>query len=217
MKRKIVRFMLSFIFLFSATMMLSATSGHCSPKKAKINIKKLSLTKTEDYTLRVYNMKKGQTVVFTSDDEDIVSVQQKNSRSKTATVTAHNTGTAVIRASIFNRKGRLLRNLKTMVKVTPFGISIKFTQKKVNLKVYDTRKLSFIVKPNTSQETPIFESSDTDIVTVNSKGVVTALAPGEAYITATLLSSGQRVRCRIIVEEPDDTIQKKQDTYGQDS
>nr|MBP3597842.1 Ig-like domain-containing protein [Eubacterium sp.] len=212
MKRKFYLLMLSFIFAFSFSMLLQASTGSCAPKKAKINVKKLTLAKTEDYTLRVYNMKKNQTVKFVTEDDDIVLIQQKNSRSKTATITASNTGTAVIRANVYNKKGRLVRSLKTTIKVTPFAISIKFTQKKVNLKVAGTRKLSIIIKPNTSQEAPIFESSDTDIVTVNSKGVITAVSSGEAYITATLLSSGQRVRCRVIVDEPDDKDKKEQDT-----
>ncbi len=211
MKRKILLFMLSFVLLFSTTMLLQANTGSCAPKKAKINVKKLTLTKTEDYTLRVYNMKKNQTVKFVTEDDDIISLYQKNSRSKTATVTASNTGTAVIRANVYNKKGRLVRSLKTTIKVTPFAISIKFAQKKVKLKVANTRKLSVIIKPSTSQETPIFESSDTDIVTVNSRGVITAISGGEAYITATLLSNGQRVRCRIIVEAPSDDDEKEQD------
>lgn len=196
---------LSLTLSFCCVWMLQTSVGECAAKSAKINIKKLNLAKTEEYTLRIYNMRAGQTVIFTSDNENIVSIEQKSPRIKSAVITAQNTGTTVIRASIFNRKGRLTRNLKTTVKVTPLGISIKFTHKKVNLKVFDTRKLTCIVKPNTSQEAPLFESSNTDIVMINSKGIVTALAPGEAYITATLLSSGQRVRCRIIVDKPDNT------------
>lgn len=204
-------FIISLALLFCSAFMLPASTGQCAAKPAKINVKKLNLTKNEEYTLRIYNMRPGQTVSFTSDNEEIVSVKQKNPRIKSAAITAQNTGTAVVRADIYNRKGRLIRSLKTTVKVTPYGISIKFTQKKVNLKVSDIRKLSFIIKPNTSQELPLFESSNTDIVMINSKGVVTALASGEAYITATLLSSGQRVRCRIIVDKSDDILQKKQD------
>lgn len=209
--KRIKLFILLLVLSSGCVFILQTSVGQCATKPAKINIKKLNLAKTEEYTLRIYNMRAGQTVFFSSDNTDIVSIEQKSPRIKSAVITAQNTGTTVIRASIFNRKGRLIRNLKTTVKVTPFGISIKFTQKKVNLKVSDTRKLTFIVKPNTSQEIPLFESSNTDVVMINSKGIVTAIAPGEAYITATLLSSGQWVRCRIIVDKPDDNNHKKQE------
>ena len=204
MKRKIIVCILSLICIMSAAVMLRPTTGNCAPKRIKQNVKKLTLTKGELYTLRVYNTKKRQTVSFVSDDNTIVAVNTKGTRTKTATLTAVNTGSTVVRANIYSKTGRLVKTLKTTVKVTPYAVSIKFTQKVVRLNPSDTMKLSVIIKPNTSQETPIFESSSLDVASVNSKGVVTAIAPGQTYITATLLSSGQKVTCRVIVEDNED-------------
>lgn len=205
MKRKLFFIMITFIFIFSTAILIQPDTANCASKKTKMNVKKLTLTKNDSYTLRIYNMKKKQTVKFVSDDDDIVSVSEKTSKPKSADITAMNVGSTFVRANIYSKKGKLVRSLKVSVKVTPLAISIKFTQKKVNLNVFDTIKLSVIIKPSTSQELPLFESSNPDVVTVNSKGIITALAPGEAVITATLLSSGQKAECQIEVPSPEET------------
>lgn len=203
MKRHIVYFIFSLFFLCTITVLAQSGSASCAPKKPKINVRKLTLTKGNDYTLRVYNLKKKQSVRFTSDDKTIVSLAEKsgeqNTRAKSAVITATGIGSTTIRASVYSSKGKVVRTLKTRVHVTPYAVSIKFTEKKVKLEVSQTMKLSVIIKPNTSQELPVFSTSNADIVTVNSKGLLTAAAPGEAVITATLLSSGQKVQCRVQV------------------
>lgn len=204
MKKKYLIVIFSFIFIFSTSLLIQASTVSCAVKKPKMNIKKLTLIKNDDYTLRVYNMKKKQSVKFVSDNETVVSVSVKSSKSRNASIIATGVGSTIVRANIYSKKGNLLRTLKTNVKVTPFAISIKFTQKKVKLNLSDTAKLFVIIKPNTSQETPIFKSSNTDVVTVNSKGVVTALTSGEAVITATLLSSGQKADCTVVVLPAED-------------
>lgn len=209
MKSKFLAVLLAFIFCISVT--AQASEADCASKRTKINVKKLTLTKNENYTLRVYNMKKNQTVKFVSDNEAIVMINEKRNSSKgsdkSAEITAVNVGSTFVRANIYSKKRKLVRSLKTKVKVTPYAISIKFTQKKVNLDVSDIAKLSVIIKPGTSQETPLFSTSDPDVVTVNSKGIITAVSPGEAVITATLLSNGQEASCTVYVlpqEEPSD-------------
>lgn len=208
MKHKFLFALLAFVLC--AAIVIPANGADSASKKTKLNVKKLTLTKNESYTLRVYNMKKNQTVKFVSDNETIVMVNEKRNTlkrsDKSADITAVNVGSTFVRANIYSKKGKLVRTLKTNVKVTPYAISIKFTQKKVNLDVSDTVKLSVIIKPSTSQELPLFSTSNPDVVTVNSKGVITAVSPGEAVITATLLSNGQAATCTVCVlpeeEEP---------------
>lgn len=202
MKRKMFFVLLFLIFVFSGAVLTQSATGSCAPKKIKLNVKKLTLSKGSSYTLRTYNMKKKQSVRFVSDNEEIVSISQK-SRSKNAEIHAIGTGSTVVRANIYSVKGKLMRTLKTKVQVTPLAISIKFTHRKVKLNVDDTMKLSVIIKPSTSQEIPLYETSDPDVVMVNSKGVITAVAPGEAVIKATLISSRQKVECRVIVLDED--------------
>ena len=203
MKRKMFFVLLFFIFVFSGAVLTQSATGSCAPKKVKLNVKKLTLSKGSSYTLRTYNMKKKQSVRFVSDNEEIVSISPQKSRSKNAEIHAIGTGSTVVRANIYSAKGKLMRTLKTKVQVTPLAISIKFTHRKVKLNVDDTMKLSVIIKPSTSQEIPLYETSDPDVVMVNSKGVITAVAPGEAVIKATLISSRHKVECRVIVLDED--------------
>ena len=186
MKRKMFFIILFFTFILSSAVLTQSATGSCAPKKVKLNVKKLTLAKGSTYTLRTYNMKRKQTVRFVSDNEAVVSVTPQKPRSKSAEI---------------NAKGKLTRTLKTKIQVTPFAISIKFTHRKVKLNVDESMKLSVIIKPSTSQEIPLYETSDPDVVTINSKGVITAVAPGEAIVKATLLSSGQKVVCKVIVHD----------------
>ena len=153
-------------------------------KYIRMNVKSLTLSKNRMYKLRLYNTKKRQTIVFSSGNETVATVSSNTTQPKLAVVTAVNPGNTYIRATISNSRGRVVRTLKVKVKVTPYAV----------------------IKPNISQEIPLYESSDTDVATVNSRGIVTAVAAGEAVITATLLSSGQSAACTVVVKpEPVET------------
>lgn len=174
-------------------------------KYIRMNVKSVTLSKNGMYKLRLYNTKKRQTIVFSSDNESIATVTS-TTQPKLAVVTAVNPGNTYIRATISNSRGRVVRTLKVKVKVTPYAVSVKFGQKKIYLTENKNTKLNTIIKPNISQEIPLYESSDTDVATVNSRGIVTAVAAGEAVITATLLSSGQSAACTVVVKpEPVET------------
>lgn len=175
-------------------------------KYIRMNVKSVTLSKNGMYKLRLYNTKKRQTIVFSSDNESIATVTS-TTQPKLAVVTAVNPGNIYVRATISNSRGRVVRTLKVKVKVTPYAVSVKFGKKKIYLNETKNTKLNTIIKPNISQEIPLYESSDTDVATVNSRGIVTAVAAGEAVITATLLSSGQSASCTVVVKpEPVETV-----------
>ncbi len=175
-------------------------------KYIRMNVKSVTLSKNGMYKLRLYNTKKRQTIVFSSDNESIATVTS-TTQPKLAVVTAVNPGNTYVRATISNSRGRVVRTLKVKVKVTPYAVSVKFGKKKIYLNGTKNTKLNTIIKPNISQEIPLYESSDTDVATVNSRGIVTAVAAGEAVITATLLSSGQSASCTVVVKpEPVETV-----------
>ena len=175
-------------------------------KYIRMNVKSVTLSKNGMYKLRLYNTKKRQTIVFSSDNESISTVTS-TTQPKLAVVTAVNPGNTYVRATISNSRGRVVRTLKVKVKVTPYAVSVKFGKKKIYLNETKNTKLNTIIKPNISQEIPLYESSDTDVATVNSRGIVTAVAAGEAVITATLLSSGQSASCTVVVKpEPVETV-----------
>lgn len=168
-------------------------------KYIRMNVKSVTLSKNGMCKLRLYNTKKRQTIVFSSDNESIATVTS-TTQPKLAVVTAVNPGNTYVRATISNSRGRVVRTLKVKVKVTPYAVSVKFGKKKIYLNETKNTKLNTIIKPNISQEIPLYESSDTDVATVNSRGIVTAVAAGEAVITATLLSSGQSASCTVVVK-----------------
>ena len=170
-------------------------------KYIRMNVKSVTLSRGSEYKLRLYNTKKRQTIVFSSDNENVATVASTTALPKQAVVTAVNPGNTTIRATISN-KSKVVRTLKVKVKVTPYAVSIKFGQKKISLAENKNMKLNTIIKPNVSQEIPLYESSDTDIVTVNSRGVITGIKAGEATVTATLLSTGQSASCTILVTAP---------------
>lgn len=175
-------------------------------KYIRMNVKSVTLSKNGMYKLRLYNTKKRQTIVFSSDNESIATVTS-TTQPKLAVVTAVNPGNTYVRATISNSRGRVVRTLKVKVKVTPYAVSVKFGKKKIYLNETKNTKLNTIIKPNISQEIPLYESSDTDVATVNSRGIVTAVAAGKAVITATLLSSGQSASCTVVVKpEPVETV-----------
>ena len=175
-------------------------------KYIRMNVKSVTLSKNGMYKLRLYNTKKRQTIVFSSDNESIATVTS-TTQPKLAVVTAVNPGNTYVRATISNSRGRVVRTLKVKVKVTPYAVSVKFGKKKIYLNETKNTKLNTIIKPNISQEILLYESSDTDVATVNSRGIVTAVAAGEAVITATLLSSGQSASCTVVVKpEPVETV-----------
>lgn len=175
-------------------------------KYIRMNVKSVTLSKNGMYKLRLYNTKKRQTIVFSSDNESIATVTS-TTQPKLAVVTAVNPGNTYVRATISNSRGRVVRTLKVKVKVTPYAVSVKFGKKKIYLNETKNTTLNTIIKPNISQEIPLYESSDTDVATVNSRGIVTAVAAGEAVITATLLSSGQSASCTVVVKpEPVETV-----------
>ena len=175
-------------------------------KYIRMNVKSVTLSKNGMYKLRLYNTKKRQTIVFSSDNESIATVTS-TTQPKLAVVTAVNPGNTYVRATISNSRGRVVRTLKVKVKVTPYAGSVKFGKKEIYLNETKNTKLNTIIKPNISQEIPLYESSDTDVATVNSRGIVTAVAAGEAVITATLLSSGQSASCTVVVKpEPVETV-----------
>ena len=175
-------------------------------KYIRMNVKSVILSKNGMYKLRLYNTKKRQTIVFSSDNESIATVTS-TTQPNLAVVTAVNPGNTYVRATISNSRGRVVRTLKVKVKVTPYAVSVKFGKKKIYLNETKNTKLNTIIKPNISQEIPLYESSDTDVATVNSRGIVTAVAAGEAVITATLLSSGQSASCTVVVKpEPVETV-----------
>jgi len=73
----------------------------------------------------------------------------------------------------------------------------------VNMNPGDTTTLSAQVSPSDASDTSVsFELSDSDIATVDSEGLVTAIAVGEATITVTTNDGGFTAESNISIVEP---------------
>lgn len=195
MKKKI-----TFLLLFALvlTSVCSQTYAKAAQKKPKLNVKKLNMTVGNTFQMRIYNMKKKYKVTYTSSKSAIATVKAANNNGKRANIKALAIGNTTVTATV--RKGqKQIRVLKCKVKVSPNPIFIKFMLRKSKVPVDHKLRLQTIIKPNTSEEQPVFESSDPSIAIVNSRGVVTGISPGTVTITATLLSCDLTTSCTITV------------------
>lgn len=195
MKKKFTS-LLVFVLIFS--MILPAGTSFAATKKTKLNIKKLNMTVGSTFSLRVYNAKKKQKITFTSSKPSIATVKTDFPNARYTNVSALAVGSSVITVTVKKRK-KVVRTLKCRVRVSPNAVSIKFMRNEVSVPVSRKMRLETIIKPNTSAEKPVFESSDVSVATVNSRGVVTGISPGTVTITATLLSRNLTASCVVTV------------------
>lgn len=188
------------VFVLLISMVLPAGTSFAAGKKPKLNMKKLNMTVGSTFSLRVYNAKKRHKITFTSSKPSIATVKTET---QNASVSALAIGSSVITVTV--KKGKkVIRNLKCRVRVSPNAVSIKFMKNQVSVPRSQRTRLETIIKPNTSAERPVFESSDESIAIVNSRGVVMGVSPGTVTITATLLSRNLTASC-VVTVLPDST------------
>ena len=119
--------------------------------------------------------------------------------SSTGLVTAKSTGTAVITAKTADGT-----NLSASCNVTVKRLATSISLNKTSATLYldQTVQLTATVSPsNATDQSVIWSSSDNSIATVTSTGLVTAIAPGNAVITATTADgSNLSATCAITVK-----------------
>ena len=185
------------VFVLLISMVLPAGTSFAAGKRPKLNMKKLNMTVGSTFSLRVYK------ITFTSSKPSIATVKTETQNARYASVSALAIGSSVITVTV--KKGKkVVRNLKCRVRVSPNAVSIKFMKNEVSVPLSQRTRLETIIKPNTSAERPVFESSDESIAIVNSRGVVMGVSPGTVTITATLLSRNLTASC-VVTVLPDST------------
>lgn len=167
--------------------------------KVKLNVNSKSMVLDETYTIKVYRSTDNQKISFKSSDSSIVSV--KKTDDKEGRITAKDVGDAVITVSV--KEGfRTVATLKCSISVTPPAVSIKLIvggkNGKVEVSLGDRKYIKYELKPATTSETPRFISSDSDVATVSSKGVITGISPGHATIYACI-DNGKYDLCSVYV------------------
>lgn len=129
-----------------------------------------------------------KTVTWISSDETIVTVNDGE-------VTAVKEGSATITAKAGDKSATcVVAIVKKVIEVE----SIELSDNTLDLTEGDSRTLIATVKPdNASDKTVIWSSSDNDIVSVSSTGLVNALKAGYATVTASC--GGKSTTCEITV------------------
>ncbi|WP_343208380.1 Ig-like domain-containing protein [Anaerolentibacter hominis] len=160
----------------------------------KLNVKNKSMVTGSTYTLKVYNTTEDQKVGFKSSDKEIASVNSKG------LITANKTGDAVITVTV--KQGlKTVGTLTCDVTVGPSAVSVVLSKAKITLAVDNQVTLKTVIKPKNSAEEAKFTSSDTEIATVSSSGIVVAKAPGTVTIYA-MIANGKFDKCVVkVVEE----------------
>lgn len=161
-----------------------------------LDVTALALTVGEEYTFTVTTVPadiEGLTLIWTSSDENIVSVDN-------GTVTALAEGTADITVSGGN-------NVSATCKVTVSpdeeveieADSITLNTVSINMLVGENLALTATVLPeNTTDKTVSWTSSDGNIASVDENGTVTAANTGTATVTATTVN-GKTAECTVTV------------------
>lgn len=150
-------------------------------------------------TLSVNNMAKKWTAYFESSDESILKIIKSTSSS--CEYRGVRPGTAEIRVKVSKLGFLFVPNnvyLHCDVTVSPKAVSIKFTKKKYKLNIGTKKKLKLTTRPSISKEKATFESSDTEIVEIDTNGRIYAKSIGTVTITAKI-SNGKTAKCKVIV------------------
>lgn len=130
-----------------------------------------------------------KTVVWTSSDEDIVTV-------KDGIVTAVGEGTAIITAA--NELEGLSASCTVTTVYVPLSV-LELEKTELNLNVYESEKLNVIFTPaNASDKKISWESSNPQVAWVDENGTVTATNGGSTVITVTS-SAGYTATCVVNV------------------
>ncbi|HIR13949.1 MAG TPA: Ig-like domain-containing protein [Candidatus Choladousia intestinavium] len=160
----------------------------------KLTAKKITLKVKQSTTkIKVSGLAKGDSVAsWTSSNSRIVKVAKKSGK----IVAQNRTGRAVLTVT-------LKSGLKAKVNVTVQKQTVKTTKisgipKKITLAKGRKQTLKPILSPITSQEKITYTSSNKKIVTVSSKGVLTAKAAGKAKIT---VKSGRK-KVSVVITVP---------------
>lgn len=160
----------------------------------KLNATEVSLVTDDTFNLKVFNLTENQKVHFKSDDDSIASV------STLGAISALKVGETTITVTLKEKSVKEDKVFKCKVYVGPPAISIRLTLSGVTLEVGKRKTLQAILKPNTTAETGMFTSLDSDIVTVSTSGKILAKKAGKTYVISKI-ANGKYDICTVNVVE----------------
>ena len=135
----------------------------------------------------------GKTVTWTSSDSSIATVDASG------LVSALKAGTVVITASCEGKEASCTITI-TSEKVPVTGVSV--APATLSLVVGEKGELTATVAPENATEKGVtWSSDDSSVATVDENGQVTAVAKGQATITATTVDGNKKAACAVTVTE----------------
>lgn len=161
-----------------------------SPKKNNLDV---GGTRTLDATVKPSTAK--QDVSFDSSDDAVATVDSNGK------VTAVAEGEATITVTAEGETDTATVNVSVpVVKVD----SVELSPSETELEVEETEQLESTVNPSDADNKDVsYKSSDEEIASVDSEGLVTAVSDGNATITATTDDGGHESTSEITVIEPE--------------
>ena len=207
------------VALGTAVITATAASGHqaqCTVKVINQPVTSIKLSKTKaSVLLQSGTLKLKATVapkdaydkalVWMSDAPEIATVDENG------VVTVHAAGTATITAMARDGSGKTASCKVTVIRRAVTGI--KLNTKKATVVHNRSLKLKATVNPKDAYDKAlIWTSSAPEIAAVDENGVVTALRPGTAVITATSKDSGKAAACNVTVKK--NAVTKVKLTYN---
>ena len=168
----------------------------------KLNATEVSLVTDDTFNLKVFNLTENQKVYFKSDDDSIASV------STLGAITALKVGGTTITVTLKEKSVKEDKVFKCKVYVGPPAISIRLTLSDVTLEVGKRKTLQAILKPNTTAETGMFTSYDSDIATVSASGKILAKKVGKTVIVSSI-ANGKYDICIVNVVEATEKAAEK--------
>ncbi|MBQ9119360.1 MAG: Ig-like domain-containing protein [Lachnospiraceae bacterium] len=165
----------------------------------KLSVKTKSLVKDLQYELKVYNLSESQKAYFKSSFPRVASVDDNG------IIYGNSNGVTVITVTI-KEGSKTVETLSCEVTVGPPAINVKWIKSEVVLVVGKRVTLKKIILPYNTAESAKFFSADTDVVTVNSSGRITAKEIGVTYVF-TAIDNGKFDFCKVTVVD-EETYQK---------
>lgn len=143
-----------------------------------------------------------KSVYWTSSNESVATVKASGKNGHTGQITALKNGTTLIRC--YSNDGSAVASCVVTVKTHVSSVSVPSTATLYSRK---TLQLKATVSPSTASDKSVkWKSSNTNVATVSSNGLVTAVGSGTAKITCTTNESNKSAVCNVTVKRPIDVL-----------
>ena len=182
----------------------AAITATADGKKSSCSVKVVVYVINVNISNASVKMNKGDTYTLSADvspndasDKSITWMSSNTavaSVSQSGVVTANGKGTAVITATVSGKSN----TCNVTVEVPVVGVTISNTT--LSMDTGDTTQLSAAINPGDATNQSIsWQSSDVNVVTVNSSGLVQAIGSGNTTVSASI--DGKTATCAVIVSD----------------